>query len=134
LGSIEYAVEHLGSSLLVVLGHEKCGAVTAACSGEKMPTPNLQAIVDTISPAVLQAKDYAKADGLVEAAIEENVHQSAKDVLGHSAVLRHALKDGKLTILEAIYKLDTGKVIRLGKLALIVPVYKLDVGEVVRVE
>src|SRR5579863_4464138 len=59
VGSIEYAVEHLGSSLLVVLGHEKCGAVTAACSGEKMPTANLQAIVDKIDPAVAQARTYA---------------------------------------------------------------------------
>lgn len=39
VGSIEYAVEHLGSSVLVVLGHEGCGAVSAACSGDKMPTP-----------------------------------------------------------------------------------------------
>src|SRR5271168_5492206 len=52
VGSIEYAVEHLGSSVIVVLGHQKCGAVTAACSGDKMPTANLQAIVDKISPAV----------------------------------------------------------------------------------
>jgi len=50
VGSIEYAVEHLGSSVLVVLGHTRCGAVTAACSKEKMPTPNLQAIFG-ISPS-----------------------------------------------------------------------------------
>src|SRR5258707_4093215 len=52
VGSIEYAVEHLGSSVLVIMGHTKCGAVTAACSREKMPTSNLQAIVDKIDPAV----------------------------------------------------------------------------------
>jgi carbonic anhydrase len=45
LGSIEYGVEHLGTPLLVVLGHEKCGAVTAACKGGECP-PNIQAIVD----------------------------------------------------------------------------------------
>ena len=134
LGSIEYAVEHLGSSVLVVLGHEKCGAVTAACSGGKMPTPNLQAIVDKIDPAVTEAKSYTKADGLVEAAIVENIHQSAKDVLGSSEVLRHALKEGKLTVIEAIYKLDTGEVLRLGKLAAVAPAYQLGVGNVVRVE
>ena len=103
LGSIEYAVEHLGSSVVVVLGHEKCGAVIAACSGEKMPSPNLQAIVDKIDPAVTQARNYAKANGLVEAAIEENVHQSAKDLLANSEILRHALKDNHLTVIEAIY-------------------------------
>jgi carbonic anhydrase len=113
LGSIEYAAEHLGSTLLVVLGHEKCGAVTAACSGEKMPTANLQAIVDKINPAVVHARAYAKADGLLDAAIRENVHQSARDVLAHSEVLRHAHEEGKLSVIEAVYKLDGGEVVRL---------------------
>ena len=134
LGSIEYAVEHLGSSLLVVLGHQKCGAVTAACSGEKMPSQNLQAIVDKIGPAVAQATLYSKPDTLVAAVIEENIHQSAKDVLGNSAVLRQALKEGKLSVIEAVYNLETGQVKRLGKLSVLAPAYKLDVGDIVRVE
>jgi carbonic anhydrase len=134
LGSIEYAVEHLGSKVLVVLGHEKCGAVTAACSGEKMPSPNLQAIVDKIGPAVTQAKSYAQQNELISQTILENVHQSAKDVLGQSAILRSALKDGKLTIFEAVYKLDSGEIVRLGKLAVVAPAFKLDVGDVVRVQ
>jgi carbonic anhydrase len=113
VGSIEYAVEHLGSSVLVVLGHESCGAVTAACSGDKMPTANLQAVVDKILPAVTRAKAHAKADDLVEAAILENVHQSAKNVLASSEVLQHFLHDGKLTVFEAIYELGSGKVVQL---------------------
>jgi carbonic anhydrase len=113
LGSMEYAVEHLGSSVLLVLGHTKCGAVTAACSGEKMPTPNLQAMVDKIQPAVAKVGGTAKGDQLIEAAIKENVHQSAKDVLAGSAVLRHFVEEGKLTIFEAEYQLDTGEVVRL---------------------
>jgi carbonic anhydrase len=113
VGSIEYAVEHLGSSVLVVLGHEGCGAVTAACSGDKMPTPNLQAIVDKITPAVTRAKSHSKADDVVEAAILENVHQSAKDVLASSDVLQHFLHDGKLTVFEAVYELGSGKVVQL---------------------
>jgi carbonic anhydrase len=116
VGSIEYAVEHLGSGVLVVLGHEKCGAVTAACSGDKMPTANLQAFVDKISPAVTKARTHAKADELVEAAILENVHQSAKDVLTSSEVLQHFLHDGKLTVFEAVYELESGKVVLLRKL------------------
>jgi carbonic anhydrase len=115
LGSMEYAVEHLGSSMLVVLGHETCGAVTAACSEEKMPSPNLQAMVDKIEPAVRQAKRYAKPGDVVPTAILENVHQSASDVLANSEILRHALKDGHLTIIEAVYRLDSGEVVRLGK-------------------
>ena len=113
VGSIEYAVEHLGSSVLVVLGHTKCGAVTAACSGEKMDTSNLQAMVDKISPAVAQAGASLKGDALIEAAIKENVHRSAKDVLASSEVLRHFVEDGKLTVVEAEYHLDTGEVTRL---------------------
>jgi len=113
VGSIEYAVEHLGSSVLVILGHTKCGAVTAACSEEKMPTPNLQAIVDKIGPAVSRVGESVKGDALVEAAIKENVHQSAEDVLASSEVLRHFVEQGKLTLFEAEYQLDTGEVIRL---------------------
>lgn len=114
VGSIEYAVEHLGSTVLVVLGHTKCGAVTAACSGDKMPTPNLQAIVDKIGPAVTQAKSSGAGDSkLVEAAIKDNVHQSAKDLLASSSELRHFVDDGKLTVIEAEYQLDSGQVIRL---------------------
>jgi carbonic anhydrase len=113
VGSIEYAVEHLGSSMLVVLGHEKCGAVSAACSGEKMPSSNLQAIVDKIAPAVTQAKSHANQSDLVSQAILNNVHQSAKDVLTSSEILRHAVKEGKLSVVEAIYKLDSGEVVRL---------------------
>jgi len=113
VGSIEYAVEHLGSSVLVILGHTKCGAVTAACSKEKMPTPNLQAIVDRIGPAVSRAGESAKGDALIEAAIQENVHQSDKDVLANSELLRRLVEQGKLTVFEAEYQLDTGKVIRL---------------------
>lgn len=133
LGSIEYAVDHIGSIVLVVLGHEKCGAVTAACSGDKMPSANLQEIVDKIEPAVTQAKTYANASDLVPQAILENVHQSAKDILANSGILRRALKDGKLTIYEAVYRLDSGEVVRLGKLSVLAPAYKLDVGDVVRV-
>jgi len=113
LGSIEYAVDHFHSPLLVVLGHQKCGAVSAACSGEKMPSHNLDAIVEKINPAVTQAKTYAKGNDLIESAIKENVHQSAKDVLASSEIIRDAVKSGKLSVIEAEYELDTGKVVRL---------------------
>ena len=113
LGSIEYAVDHLHSTVLVVLGHQKCGAVAAACSGEKMPSRNLEAIVDKINPAVTQAKTYAKPDDLIESAVKENVRQSAKDVLANSEILREAVKGGKLTVIEAEYQFDSGAVVRL---------------------
>jgi carbonic anhydrase len=113
LASLEYSFDHLGTGVLIVMGHTKCGAVTAACSGEKMPTPNLQAMVDRIEPAVVRVKQSATGDALIEAAVKENVHESAMNVVAQSEVLRHAKEEDKLTIIEAEYQLDTGKVIRL---------------------
>jgi carbonic anhydrase len=115
LGSLEYAVEHLGSTVVVVMGHTGCGAVKAACSGDKMPTANLQAIVDKIAPAVAVAKTQAQGDSLVDTAVRDNVQQSAKDLVDHSEVLQHMVSDGRITLIEAVYHLDTGKVERVGK-------------------
>jgi len=115
VGSIEYAVEHLGSSVLVVMGHTKCGAVTAACSGEKMPSASLQTIVDKIDPAVAIAAKSAKGNELIEDAIVQNVHRSAQDVLASSEILQHFVADGKLKVIEAEYQLDSGAVVRLDK-------------------
>lgn len=113
LGSIEYAVDHLHIPVLIVLGHQKCGAVSAACSGEKMPSHNLDAIMEKIDPAVTQAKTYAKADDLVESAIKENVRRSAMDIVANSEIIRNAEKSGKLTVIETEYELDAGRVVRL---------------------
>jgi carbonic anhydrase len=113
LGSIEYAVDHFHSPLLIVLGHQKCGAVSAACSGDKMPSRNLDAIVEKINPAVAQAKTKAKSDDLIEVAIKENVHQSAQDLLANSEIVRDAVKSGKLTVVEAEYQFLSGEVVRL---------------------
>jgi len=113
LASLDYAFDHLGSTVLVVLGHTKCGAVIAACSGEKMPTPNLQAMVDQIEPAVMKVKQSAIGDALIEAAIKRTCTRAQKNVVAQSEVLRTAKEEGRLTIIEAEYQLDTGKVTRL---------------------
>jgi carbonic anhydrase len=79
-----------------------------------MPTANLQAIMDKIMPAVASAKTHANTSTLVEAAIRENVRQSANDVIASSEVLRQSEHDGKLTVFEAVYDLSSGKVVQLG--------------------
>jgi carbonic anhydrase len=107
IGSLEYAVEHLGSRVIVVLGHQSCGAVAAACSGEKMPTANLEAVVAPIAAACSAHK------GDLTAAIKDHVHQSAQELVSHSPVLKHEVEEGKIKVIEAYYELDTGKVIRL---------------------
>ncbi len=56
LGSIEFAVVALGTPLVVVLRHTRCGAVAAARSGEPVPAPHLQALVDAIAPSVEQVR------------------------------------------------------------------------------
>src|ERR1700675_14003 len=66
LGSMECAVEHFPVKILIVLGHEKCGAVIAAASGEKPPTPNLEALVKKIDPALAPLRARASGDELAQ--------------------------------------------------------------------
>ena len=111
LGSLEYAVEHLGSSVIVVMGHQSCGAVTAACSGGKSESVNLDAVLTPISPSCAKM-DPQKAETL-DLAIRDHVHVVAQELLAKSERLRGAFKEGKLTIIEAYYSLDTGEVRKL---------------------
>jgi len=113
LGSIEYAAEHLKAPVLVILGHEKCGAVTAAASGAEMPTDNLSAIVEKIAPVVKRMDGLVTGDRLISWAVEANVHQVANDMLKYSPIIREAVEGGKLSIITAKYDLDSGQVVRL---------------------
>ncbi len=112
LGSMEYAVEHLHVPLLVVLGHRKCGAVTAAAGGEPMPTANLTAIMDRIAPAVARYRATAAGEQLVNLAIEGNVDQSARDILTNSPILTEAAAAGRLAVVRAVYEMESGRVVR----------------------
>jgi carbonic anhydrase len=113
VGSIEYAAAHFRSPVLLVLGHEKCGAVAAVIEGEEAPTPGVKAIVKKISPAVAQVKDKATGDALLALAVDANVHHSAKDLLEASPLLRKAVDGGQLTVIKAVYRLASGEVVRL---------------------
>jgi carbonic anhydrase len=111
IGSLEYAVEHLGSSVIVVMGHENCGAVTAACSGGKSESVNLDAVTAPIAPSC--AKADANKPGALDLAVRDHVHRVAQDLLRKSKLLQEAAEEHKLTIIEAYYSLDTGEVTRL---------------------
>lgn len=113
LGSIEYAVEHLHAGTIVVLGHEECGAVAAAASGKKMPTPGLTAIVHKISPALAKLKSRVHGAELLKEGVPANVERSARDIVNGSPILRKELRAGKLALVKAVYRLDSGKVDRL---------------------
>ena len=110
VGSLEYAVEHLHAKVLLVMGHENCGAVKAALSEEKMPTPNLEAVVGYIAPAVKGLKAWGEGDDLVHMAVEANVRRQADELLKRSPLLRQAVAKGEIVILKAVYDLDSGRV------------------------
>jgi carbonic anhydrase len=104
LGSIEYAVEHLGVRLIVVLGHERCGAVTAALASASAPG-HINALVRDIQPAVTATKGK-EGDKLANAIHENDAAVAAK--------IRKQAQLGELSaqvrVVEAYYDLDTGKV------------------------
>jgi carbonic anhydrase len=110
LGSMEYAAEHLHSRVLIVLGHEKCGAVTAATQDGELPSPNLKALVAAIAPAVKPLKAKAQGAELVHLGVEANVEASLKHVLESSAMLKQMVEKKELTVKRAIYDLDSGAV------------------------
>jgi len=107
LGSIEYAVEHLGSSLIVVLGHERCGAVSAAVASAKEPG-HIAAVLKAIEPAVEQTK--GKPGDPVENAVRAQAVDVAKQLHDAKPILAERVHSGKLKIVAARYDLDTGKV------------------------
>ena len=107
LGSIEYAVEHLGTPLIVVLGHQRCGAVTAAVKGGEAEG-HIAAIVKAIAPAVAESK--GQSGDAVDNAIRANVRDLVRQLRTSEPVLSHFAHDGKLKIVGGRYDLDTGKV------------------------
>jgi len=115
LGSIEYAAEYLDSKLLVIMGHENCGAVAAAASGGKVPSANLESIVARVRPAIDGVKGQAEGDAMLRLAEQANVQQSARDLLRNSPLLQQKVADGKLTLIKALYHLTTGQVARLSQ-------------------
>lgn len=116
-GSIEYGVDHLHTPVFVVLGHSSCGAVTAVVKDAELHG-NIPKLVDNIVPAVEKAKkehgnEYS--DQLLESAIVNNVWQSIEDLFKVSHISAELVKSGKLTIVGAIYHIESGKVEWLGE-------------------
>jgi carbonic anhydrase len=106
LGSIDYAVEHLHVPLIVVLGHEQCGAVAAALAKDK-PTGNLGKLVGEIHVGQQPPadKDEALAHG-----VENNARHQAQVLAERSDVIREHVKQKDLQVVAGVYDLATGKV------------------------
>lgn len=110
LGSIEYAVDHLGTKLVLVLGHERCGAVTAAMQGGDAPG-NIKSIVDAIKPAIEKGKARYTGHGeLLDSCIKSNVKLVAEKIRTTAPILSEKVEDGMLKVVGAYYDLDTGMV------------------------
>jgi carbonic anhydrase len=105
IASIEYAVAHLGTPLIVVLGHQNCGAVTAAVKGGDNGY-NLNHLLAHITPAI-----YAcSADADINDIAKKNAELTVKDLNDRSAIISKAVASGKLQIIAAYYQLETGLV------------------------
>jgi len=107
IASIEYAVEHLHTPLVIVMGHQSCGAVGAAIAGGGAPG-HLPTLIDAIKPAVDEAR---KEKGDLSAnAVRINVEHVVQQLRTSQPVLAHEVAEGKLRIVGAVYALDTGRV------------------------
>ncbi|HMD33363.1 MAG TPA: carbonic anhydrase [Vicinamibacterales bacterium] len=107
LASIEYAAEHLHTPLLVVMGHQKCGAVTAAAEGGDA-AGHLPPLLALIRPAVESAR--GRSGDLIDNAVRINVETVVRHVRGSKPLLAGLVEHGELTVVGAVYSLDTGRV------------------------
>jgi carbonic anhydrase len=112
-GSIQYAYQHLGTSLLVVLGHEGCGAVKAALAAKfhraKHPE-RIRQLVELIEPGLEQVDPTLSAGEQLEAGVEANVRWSMHQVIRAPEVQDALRGNGSVLIVGAVYELATGRV------------------------
>jgi carbonic anhydrase len=107
LGSLEYGAEHLHIPLLVVLGHEGCGAVTAAVQGGEAEG-HIATLVNLIKPAV--EKSRGTPGDPINNAVRANVKLVVEQLRSSTPVLSKLVAEGKLKIVGGVYSLTTGKV------------------------
>jgi len=109
-GSIEYAVEHLGTRLIMVLGHQNCGAIKAVYSASEehqMLPPHLTTIQRLIAPGIQRV---VQNKGTINEAINANVRAAKADLVAASSVIDGGIKSGKVLLVGAVYKLGSGEV------------------------
>lgn len=107
LGSIEYACKVAGSKIVVVMGHTKCGAVTAAC--QHVELGNITALLSKIKPAVEAIKPTETQESIEEVSVK-NVQNSIETIKEKSAILREMEANNEIEIVGAIYSVESGKV------------------------
>ena len=105
IASIEYAVAHLGSKLIVVLGHQSCGAVTAAVAGGDNGE-HLNHLLGHISPAI----EASGSDASITDVVKKNAQMTGDELKTKSNIIANAVNAGDVKIVSAYYNLDSGKV------------------------
>ena len=108
LGSVEYSVDHLGSRLILVLGHQNCGAVKAAretIAAKGNAPGHIESLVTAIKPAV---EATAKED--LDATIKANVKHVVQALRSSTPILKAEVDSGKIQVIGGYYSLDTGAV------------------------
>ncbi|MET8838175.1 carbonic anhydrase, partial [Micromonospora sp. NPDC004540] len=111
LGSVEYAVTVLGTPLVVVLGHDSCGAVQAAREAVRTgtsPAGHLGAVVDAVAPSLLRAAREGVED--LDGIVDVHIAQTVEALLARSAVLAGAVSAGRCTVVGLSYRLSAGEV------------------------
>ncbi len=118
LGSVEYAVEHLRCPLVVIMGHESCGAMKAALAHQGEPEGNIGEILRSILPSVQAARkeEPTKTEDLLLRSTLRHVGAMARCLVERSSVLRELFAEGKLQILGAYHGIQDGSVRALGAL------------------
>jgi len=108
LGSVEYSVDHLGNRLILVLGHQSCGAVKAAretIAAKGKAPGHIQSLVTAIKPAV---EATGKDD--LETTIKANVNNVVQALRSSTPILKAEVDSGKIRVVGGYYSLDTGAV------------------------
>ena len=112
MGSLQYAGVHLHTPLVMILGHEGCGAVAAALAALRqgaVETPRLQILLDTITPGLEGIPADTPPEDLLRKAVEANVRWSMRQLLD-TPEGRARLAEGPLKLVGAVYELATGRV------------------------
>ena len=111
LASIESAVDHLQAPLFMILGHEKCGAVTAAIAHEGQAPGNIGLLLGQIQPAIERARQLNTGpDNMVEKVTDLHLEELAKQVLLESNIISQAVAQGRLRLVTAKYQISSGEV------------------------
>ncbi len=111
-GSIEYAVDHLKTHIVVVLGHEGCGAVKAAllpAAARARETPSIQALLNSIVPSVSKIPKIRDEKAKLREAVVANVRQQVANIKKQPAI-QAAIASGKISVVGAFYEITSGAV------------------------